>query len=192
MATQPAPTDKSERILEAALELFAEQGFNGTAIPQIAKRAGVSVGTIYWHFDSKEAVVNALYRHWKLEFTRAVITELPSNVSHRELFHVVWRRIVDFSLEHPKALAFLETHDHASYLDEESLKLTRTTMAPFCELLSGMARTRVVKPLQPELLISIVFGAQMAVLKAAWQGALTLDEPLLQAAEQCCWEAIRA
>ena len=48
--------DKREAILQAALELFAERGFHGTSVPSVAERAGVGAGTIYRHFESKEAL----------------------------------------------------------------------------------------------------------------------------------------
>ncbi|MBN9543889.1 MAG: TetR/AcrR family transcriptional regulator [Alphaproteobacteria bacterium] len=49
-------------ILDAALACFAEKGFAGTRMDDIAARAGISKGTIYLYFDSKEAVFKALAR----------------------------------------------------------------------------------------------------------------------------------
>src|SRR4051812_14698782 len=60
--------DKRESIMSAALDLFVERGFFGTAVPEIADRAGVGAGTIYRYFESKEALVNAIYREQKLLF----------------------------------------------------------------------------------------------------------------------------
>src|SRR5689334_15289154 len=60
--------DKREAILAAALELFVERGFYGTAVPEIAERAGVGAGTIYRYFESKETLVNELYREQKMRF----------------------------------------------------------------------------------------------------------------------------
>jgi len=45
-----------ERILDAALELFAAQGFAGTSLRQIAQVVGIKESAIYAHFESKEAV----------------------------------------------------------------------------------------------------------------------------------------
>lgn len=50
-------------ILEAALEVFAEKGFAAARMEDIAKRAGVTKGTIYLYFASKEEVFKALARH---------------------------------------------------------------------------------------------------------------------------------
>jgi len=49
-------------ILDAALACFAEKGFAGTRMDDIAARAGISKGTIYLYFDSKDAVFKALAR----------------------------------------------------------------------------------------------------------------------------------
>ena len=50
-----------EKILEAALDLFREQGFDGASMRDIAQRAGVATGLAYYYFESKEAIVLAFY-----------------------------------------------------------------------------------------------------------------------------------
>src|SRR5688572_30635070 len=72
-----APADKSEAIMNAALDLFVEKGFHGTAVPEIADKAGVGAGTIYRYFENKEALVNALYRQEKERFAQRVLAEFP-------------------------------------------------------------------------------------------------------------------
>ncbi|MBA9077396.1 TetR/AcrR family transcriptional regulator [Rufibacter quisquiliarum] len=47
-------------ILEAAVELFAEHGFEGTSIRQIAVKAGISLGLLYNYFSSKEELLKAI------------------------------------------------------------------------------------------------------------------------------------
>jgi len=58
-------TKKSEetrlRILEAALLVFRERGFEKATMREIAAQAGVAVGAAYYYFDSKEAIVMAFY-----------------------------------------------------------------------------------------------------------------------------------
>lgn len=49
-------------ILEAALDLFTEKGFAATKLNEVAKRAGVSKGTVYLYFESKEALFQALVK----------------------------------------------------------------------------------------------------------------------------------
>jgi AcrR family transcriptional regulator len=53
-------TDKKENILNAALELFANEGYNATATSAIAKRAKVSEGLIFRHFKNKKGLLDAI------------------------------------------------------------------------------------------------------------------------------------
>lgn len=56
---------KRQRIIQAALHVFAEHGLHGTPVPPIASEAGVGVGTLYRYFASKEALINAVFRDSK-------------------------------------------------------------------------------------------------------------------------------
>jgi len=48
------------RILGAARALFAERGYAACRVADVARRAGMSAGNVYWHFDSKEALLAAI------------------------------------------------------------------------------------------------------------------------------------
>jgi AcrR family transcriptional regulator len=53
---------RPEEIITAALEVFADRGFAATKLEDIARRAGVTKGTIYLYFENKEALFKALIR----------------------------------------------------------------------------------------------------------------------------------
>ena len=61
-------SNSKDRILEAALKLFSEQGFNGTSVKEIAQEADVSKALIYYNFESKEAILLDLLKSFKEEF----------------------------------------------------------------------------------------------------------------------------
>jgi AcrR family transcriptional regulator len=50
-----------ERVLDAAVDLFAEQGYDGTSVTQVIERAGLTKGGFYHHFASKEALLFEVY-----------------------------------------------------------------------------------------------------------------------------------
>ena len=70
------PTDKArqtrEHILETALTLFREQGYNKTTLRDIASRAEISLGLTYRYFGRKEELVAALYEQLTLEAEKGV------------------------------------------------------------------------------------------------------------------------
>jgi AcrR family transcriptional regulator len=69
---------RPSEILDAALKVFAEKGFAGARMDDIAKRAGVTKGTIYLYFENKEAVFKTLVRD-SIGATLSVVTENARN-----------------------------------------------------------------------------------------------------------------
>ncbi len=53
-------TEKQEKILQAALQLFAKEGYHATSTNKVAKLAGVSEGLIFRHFGNKEGLLHAI------------------------------------------------------------------------------------------------------------------------------------
>jgi AcrR family transcriptional regulator len=66
MAKAPS-IDKRRQILDAAIRVFARQGFHATRVSDIADEAGVAYGLVYHYFNSKEEVLNELFsERWSL------------------------------------------------------------------------------------------------------------------------------
>src|SRR5712692_8689794 len=60
-SSQPPPEGKRERILDAAVRVFAQEGFYNAKVAQIAHVAGVADGTIYLYFKSKDDLLISLF-----------------------------------------------------------------------------------------------------------------------------------
>jgi AcrR family transcriptional regulator len=61
LAGTTAPNDTRQRILDVALDLFTEQGYDGTSLREIAEQLGVTKAALYYHFESKEDILMALH-----------------------------------------------------------------------------------------------------------------------------------
>ncbi len=85
METEIAGT--RERILDIARELIAEQGYRSASISQIANKLGTSKAALYYHFRSKEEILDALLSEPLMEFMQLVRTaaEHPSGNHAREI-----------------------------------------------------------------------------------------------------------
>ena len=68
-------TEKQEKILRTALHLFATQGYASTSTSKVAKKAGVSEGLIFRHFESKEGLLQAILDQGK-EATREIFADV--------------------------------------------------------------------------------------------------------------------
>src|ERR1019366_6865640 len=68
---------KRERILEAAVRVFARKGFHATRVSEVAKAAGVADGAIYLYFESKDRLLISLFEHRVERLLTYLETELP-------------------------------------------------------------------------------------------------------------------
>lgn len=186
-----AAQERREAILAAGLELFSERGFHGTSVPRVAEQAEVGTGTIYRYFESKEALVNAIYQQQKISLSTFVLSRFPLDEPVREQFHVLWQRLVTWATRNPSAFRFLEMHHHAPYLDSDSVRLEDRVLEQSVQFYRLGVEQQVLKDAAPSVLIALVWGAFVGLMKAEWSGHVRLDAPAIQLAEDCCWEAIR-
>ena len=185
---QVAP-DKRTAVLDAALALFEERTFHGTAMPLVAERAGVGAGTIYRYFASKEVLVNELFRFWKIELATALATAEGADTA-RDGFDRYWAGLTDFALAHPTAFAFLETHRHQPYLDAESRALSDRIDADIEAFIKRMQRKGQLRKGDPTEMIALVLGAFVGLVRAASDERLSLTRPRLLAAGAHAWHLL--
>jgi AcrR family transcriptional regulator len=182
--------DKRDRLLAAALELFETRGFDGVTVPEIAAKAGVAVGTVYRYFETKEALVNVLYRHWKTLYNEVVLAPVPENISIRRQFGTYWQRMTLFARARPIATRFMDLHHHGAWLDEESRALGRNYREAAEAFVARGRRAGVLRPLDPVLITALLWGAAAGLVKFAAQGALDFDGNAATDMEEALWRAI--
>ena len=188
---EEAAQDKMTRILTAAIELFAERGFHGTAVPLVAKRASVGAGTIYRYYENKEDLVNAVFREakQKLKLYLADGIDLSSD-DLRHQFHLFWSNLTRFAKENPIDFRFLELQDHVPYLDERSKKVELEVLAPIWMMTVQAKKAGLIKNVPAETLIAMVWGAFVGLMKAQVLGYITVSDDTLTGAEAVCWQMI--
>jgi len=184
-------SETREVILDAALQLFAKHGFHGSSMPALATAAGVGSGTPYRHFESKEALVNALYRRTKEALMGALLTDFPLDATDREQFRAFFFRLVGFFAERPDAFDFLELHHHQPYLDDANMELERLSLAPVLAFFQRGRAERRTRAMPPEALTAIVWGLFSGLHKALRLGHLEASPELWAQAEASAWDAVR-
>lgn len=158
----PATLDTLSRIREAALQLFLEQGYHGTSMRQIARRAGVAPAAIYNHLASKEALfvdlLSDLLPH------RAMLRAMSeaSGDSVEQLVGDATRRVAEVLADQDPnlRLMFIELLEfqgrHAGFLAEELLPGALTFMR---RLQQADGRLR---PYSPMIIARAFFGLLMS------------------------------
>ncbi|WHX46965.1 TetR/AcrR family transcriptional regulator [Paenibacillus woosongensis] len=184
--------NKREDILEAALELFAERGYDATTVPTIAQKANVGAGTIYRYFENKEVLVNCLYQECVQQLAQAMIWDEPlQDVPIRLKFKHIFMQISKFACDHERALAFIDSHTGAQFLDESSTRMFQSFLDTIRHVLDEGKSQGILCRLPSNVLIAIVYGSLVELFKLIRIGAIEQSPSLLDQVEECCWNAIR-
>ena len=157
--TETTTTTKGEqtraRILETALTLFRERGYEETTMRAIAEHAGVALGSAYYYFRSKEQLIQAFYGRTHVEHLAACAPILARERTLRaRLRGVMHAKLETIEPYHQFAgLLFKSAADPQSPLNPfspESAPVRQEATELFAEVLRG-STTRVAADLQAEL-----------------------------------------
>jgi AcrR family transcriptional regulator len=101
-----------EKILDVALDLFTDQGFDGTSMREIAERLNISKPAIYYHFASKEEILMAL--HMRLhEFGRTALARLAGQTVTLQVWGSLLDEVLDQMLAQRKIFLMHERNQAA-------------------------------------------------------------------------------
>ncbi|MFN2745146.1 MULTISPECIES: TetR/AcrR family transcriptional regulator [Bacillus] len=183
---------KYQRIIEAALVLFADRGFDAATIPMIAERANVGAGTIYRYFDSKEGLVNVLFQDSVKRFKKKLEEGHPGHSAGiREQFQHIFRCLFRFSQENVHALYFLEIDKTSHYLTEESRDVLNDLLDFVYAFFEKGKEARIICPLPSHILSAMVFGAFVHIQKLVKAGEIEDPSELIEEIQACSWNAIK-
>src|SRR5258705_6345321 len=96
MSAEAPAVDKRRQILDAAITVFARQGFNACRVSDIADEAGVAYGLVYHYFKSKDEVLNELFsERWSLLLAAIEEADRSAGLTPRAKLEAVAGFIVD-------------------------------------------------------------------------------------------------
>ena len=179
-----------QRLVRAALELFTTQGYHVTTTVQIAKKAGVAEGTIYKHFQSKQHLLNELYRGAARWAARAAeeADALPGPV--RDRLQSLAQRLVAGATQDPAVMQIYFIDRHRTDLDEKSRDAGREFQTALERLLARGKSDGVVRPGAAE----VWAGVWLAVIRQAVERVLTREwgesSPGVRQSIDAAWMAI--
>lgn len=97
---------------QAALDLIAEQGVAAVAVEPLARRLGVTKGSFYWHFPTREALLKAALERWERRDEEEVIGQVEPISDPRERLCELFRRVSREMQSHVIYSALLHALDH--------------------------------------------------------------------------------
>jgi AcrR family transcriptional regulator len=176
---------RPSELLAAALEVFAEKGYAATRLEEIAAHAGVSKGTIYLYFESKEALFKAAIEAAMtpaIEAVEAVVNDAgkPAAELLREFVFGWWERVGKTSLGAVPKLLVAESGNFpevARWFHDTMILRAQGAMARLIRL--GIKRGEF-RPVEPMIAARIVFSPMFSIIvwrRAFGEAMCDLPEP---------------
>jgi AcrR family transcriptional regulator len=155
-ATKTLKGDQTKAlILETALEIFRERGYEETTMRAIAEKAGVALGNTYYYFRSKEYLIQAFYQRLHDEHLAASLPALEKKDTLKARLLTVMRLRIDVMKPyHQFAGVLFKTAAHPQSplnpFSDESDPVRDRSIALFAKVVEG-TKARIPKDLQAEL-----------------------------------------
>lgn len=200
MENSHSKVDKRTAILEATLELIAEQGFHNTPTSQIAEKARVGVGSIYRYFKDKDELIHALFVYVIEKEGNEILQEYNPKAPLRERYIHICTRMFQFAAQHPKESNFLEQYVHSPYglsrRREDMLKQNghaghKPPKPPLITLFETAKTQQIIKDLPGSILMALTFGPIFEIIREINAGLFAYDAELMQRVVEACWDAVK-
>jgi len=151
--------NKREKILNAALKLFVEQGEQSTSMKWIAKEARCGIGTMYNYFSSKEELINVLYLETKKKIAAYIFENHDNALSVKIQFVSSWLKFIDYSISNPLEVGFLQLFSHSPKISDNINEEVNKLLFPLFEIYEKGKKEGIIKDIDTLQLIVFNNGA---------------------------------
>jgi AcrR family transcriptional regulator len=155
--------ERRRQILDAALAVFSQKGFNAANVSDVAAHAGVSQGTIYWYFESKEELLSEALLSFFDDFGQGMVQALVDCSTASEKLRALGQAMVDFA-ESAGGLFTLFLEFWASSLRRQDVgEIWTNVLVEYKDLVAGIieegVRSGEFRPVDAEPLVWAMMAA---------------------------------
>jgi TetR/AcrR family fatty acid metabolism transcriptional regulator len=180
--------NKYHLILEAAVKIFARQGFHQSTVAQIAKEAGVADGTIYLYFKNKDDILVQFFSFRAKQVFESFREEVnQAETSYDKLRNLVRRHLAEFQRDRDGAVVYqVETHQSSRLAEAQIKEMSKMYRDLISEIIEqGQQEGTIRKDLYVGLVKRFIIGAVDEVINT-WLHAggqydlVSMADPLVE------------
>lgn len=170
--------ETADRLLDAALRVYADSGEQGVTVGALTKASGVSLGSLYHHFGSVDGLMSALLQRWLGRLLVEMSTSVERSRTARTGIRALVRAYLKFIQENPDAARLL----HSSYADRLGMAQARqlrdaqeARLSPLTAWMQQHVDSGEVAPLPMSLIEGLVLGPVVATARRWLAGFEDVD-----------------
>ncbi len=169
--SQSGAVDKRRVILDAAITVFARQGFHHCRVSDVADEAGVAYGLVYHYFDSKEEILNELFlERWQIMLDAIAEIDRLEEVPARDKLYMIASFIIDSYRHEPDLMKVIivEVTRAANTFGQTHLEKIREAYAGIAGIVESARRDGVFKADISANFAAMCFYGAIEQLLSAW------------------------
>ena len=178
---------KREDLLESAIRLFVDQGFDNTPTAQISKNAKVATGTFFNYFNTKEDLINNAFLY-SSEKSMEHIKPEPAK-DFKEYLKNFWDTGMRWSLEHHYYVKFMLKFSNSVYVTKLTLDSAEKILSPYFDFIGGVIESDQVKKMPQELLTN-TYNNIFSVFFEYLNKLDSVDETIIELGFSVLWGAL--
>ncbi|MET8470146.1 TetR/AcrR family transcriptional regulator [Streptomyces sp. NPDC006422] len=162
-------TETVDRLLDAALRVYAESGEQGITVSALTSASGASPGSLYHHFGSVDGLMRELLLRWLGRLLGEITAALERSRTPKGGIRAIAETYLGFIREHPDAARLL----HSSYADRLTMEQAKqlrdaqeARLSPLSEWMRQHIESGTVAPLPAPLIEALVLGPVIAVARS--------------------------
>lgn len=155
---------KEVNIRREATKMIVNEGFKGLSMQKLARKAGLSVSTIYIYFKNREDLLNKLYIHVQDKFEKDVLENFREDLDFGEGLWLQWKNRFQHITKNPMEFQFYEQFRNSPLINHKDIKpaVFRKAMNDFVD---HAIRQGQIKNLSPEIFWAIAYGPFYTMIK---------------------------
>ena len=160
-------SDTRTQIIEASIELFAESGFWNTPTSKIVKHAGISTGTLFNYFESKNGLIDQVFLQLQQEQADYIAINYPETGTVKERVEHLWFRYVDWGVRHPIRYRLLQQLRMSDLVSADAQDKSWTQWSFAKTLIPEAIETGVYREVTEYFVVKLAFAQRDAATEYA-------------------------
>jgi AcrR family transcriptional regulator len=192
MAKKP-PLSRKEQVMLTALQLIQSNGLQSASMADISAKSNVAVGTIYHHFESREALIEALRTQLADQLAEALAAGLAGKGSLKDKVMGLWNNAHAFFVKNPLAASFLDQYSSSAIGASTAGMLKIKGLSSVQEFFKEAIKQGKVRKVEPEWLFEWLLASVLTTVRVSSNKQMTaISKKSIESGAEMCWAAFKA
>ena len=150
--------------MESTLKLFTERDFHGTSTAQISKEAGITTGTLFNYFSTKEDLINSLSFEVKGQLSQSMGKEIEAQNTFQDKLRKIWSNLIKWGADNQEEFHFVGQFCSSPYITKFTHEEVMKEYVFLHDLVNQGIKTGVIRDFSAELTIAMFYQASRVIV----------------------------